>query len=571
MQWASGTSTDISSRPAAFGAGGATFDTNGNSVTLASALLGTGGLTKIGPGTLTLSGASTYTGPTMVDAGALFVNGSIANSAVTVNSGAALAGIGTVGPTTINSGGIFAPGTSPGTMTVQGNLAFQSGAFYVVQVNPTMASTTNVGGSASLAGTVDAIFAPGTYGLVRSYTILTATGGRTGTFDALTTSGLPADFQASLSYPGNTAVLNLTAELVPELTPGTPVSPPPLLAFTVNQFNVGHAIDNFFNNGGALPPAFLSLFGLTGGNLTTALDQLSGEAATGAQKVAFQLTNQFLDMMLDPFVDGGSGVGALTTALGFAAERETMPPDVALAYASVVKEPRAPLAPLFEPRWSAWAGGYGGYNHTDGDPAVVGSHDLSARTFGFAGGFDYHFTPDTVAGFALAGGGTNWSLAQGLGGGRSDAFQAGVYGATRSGPGYLAGAFAFTNHWMSTDRFAAFDHLTADFNAQSFGGRLEGGYRFAWRGVGITPYAAMQAQRLPHAELQRDRCHPAAALRSLRLTPRPIQGANWGRASTRLLAVYFRRGVGLARPFRLGARLGHRPDAHAGVPGAAGL
>ena len=57
-------------------------------------------------------------------------------------------------------------------MTVAGNLAFQSGAFYIVQVNPTTASSTNVSGTASLAGTVAAVFAPGTY-LVRSYTILT--------------------------------------------------------------------------------------------------------------------------------------------------------------------------------------------------------------------------------------------------------------------------------------------------------------------------------------------------------------------------------------------------------------
>ena len=60
------------------------------------------------------------------------------------------------------------------------------------------------------------------------------------------------------------------------------------------------------------------------------------------------------------------------------------------------------------------------------------------RAAGVAGGLDYHLSPDTVVGFALAGGGTNWSLAQGLGGGRSDAFQAGVYAATRSGPAYLA-------------------------------------------------------------------------------------------------------------------------------------
>ena len=58
------------------------------------------------------------------------------------------------------------------------------------------------------------------------------------------------------------------------------------------------------------------------------------------------------------------------------------------------------------------------------------------------------------------------ALSQGLGGGRSDAFQAGVYGATKSGPAYLAAAFAFANHWMSTDRLAVFDHLTADFGAR---------------------------------------------------------------------------------------------------------
>src|SRR5262249_35726329 len=338
-----------------------------------------GSLVKVGTGTLTLSDTSinTYTGPTTVNAGALIVNGSIASSSLTtVNSGALLGGSGTVGSTLVTTGGTLAPGPisgTPGTMTVAGNLAFQSGALYLVQVNPTTASITNVSGTASLAGTVNAIFAPGTYGLVHSYTILTA-GLRNGTFDALTTSGLPANFQGSLSHPGNTAVLSLTAALVPEPPPPGSITAPQLsaAAFTVNQLNVGHAIDNFFNNGGALPPAFLSLFNLTGSNLTNALDQLSGEPATGAQKVAFELTNQFLDLMLDPFVDGRCGIGRTDqpplgfapdcetrpSALGFAPERETMPPAIALAYASVLKEPRAPLAPVYGPRWTAWAGPY---------------------------------------------------------------------------------------------------------------------------------------------------------------------------------------------------------------------
>jgi outer membrane autotransporter protein len=160
----------------------------------------------------------------------------------------------------------------------------------------------------------------------------------------------------------------------------------------------------------------------------------------------------------------------------------------------VLKAPPA-KAPSFEQRWSVWGGAYGGSNRTSGDPAVVGSHDLSARAAGFAAGLDYHLTPNTVVGMALAGGGTSWSLANGLGGGKSDAFQAGVYGATRWGPAYVAAALSYTNHWMSTDRFAfAGDHLTANFNAQSFGARVESGYRFATIFGGLTPYAAVQAQ-----------------------------------------------------------------------------
>ncbi|HMF26295.1 MAG TPA: hypothetical protein VKG24_29820 [Pseudolabrys sp.] len=52
--------------------------------------------------------------------------------------------------TQINAGGFLVPGRdivigqggTPAAMTVAGNLALQSGAFYVVQVNPAAASTT---------------------------------------------------------------------------------------------------------------------------------------------------------------------------------------------------------------------------------------------------------------------------------------------------------------------------------------------------------------------------------------------------------------------------------------------
>jgi outer membrane autotransporter protein len=234
------------------------------------------------------------------------------------------------------------------------------------------------------------------------------------------------------------------------------------------------------------------VFGLTGTNLTNALSQLSGESATGAQRGANEVMIAFLNLVLDPFVYGGGAAGS-GGALGFAPERAALPDDLALAYAQVLGPAYTKAPAAFEQRWNVWASGFGGQNTTRGD-ATVGSHDLRASIGGGAAGADYHLTRDTVVGFALAGAGTNWSLAQGLGGGRSDAFQAGIYGATRSGPAYLAGTLAFANSWVSTSRIALGDQLTAKFDAQSFGGRVEGGYRFVVPFGGVAPYAALQAQ-----------------------------------------------------------------------------
>ena len=284
-------------------------------------------------------------------------------------------------------------------------------------------------------------------------------------------------------------MLNLTAQLIPPTpTPPTPPAPP----FSDNQRNVANAIDNFFNNGGALPPNFVPLFGLSGSNLANALTQLDGEVATGAERSAFQIMSQFLNLMLDPFVDGRLGGFGGSGAIGFAPEQQAnLPPDIALAYASILT--KAP-PPTFDQRWTAWGAAYGGSNSANGN-AAVGSSNVTARTFGFAAGMDYHVTPNTIFGFALAGGGTNWGLANALGTGRSDALQAGVYGITYAGPAYFAGALAFTNHWFTTNRSALGDQLNANFDGQSYGVRLEGGYRVGvLPTLGVTPYAALQAQ-----------------------------------------------------------------------------
>ena len=69
--------------------------------------------------------------------------------------------------------------------------------------------------------------------------------------------------------------------------------------------------------------------------------------------------------------------------------------------------------------------GYGGSQTIDGN-ATLGSNNASSSIYGTAVGADYRFSLFTLAGFALAGGGTNFSV-NGLGSGRSDLFQAGAF------------------------------------------------------------------------------------------------------------------------------------------------
>ena len=273
---------------------------------------------------------------------------------------------------------------------------------------------------------------------------------------------------------------------------------------STNVRNVASALDNFVMNGGTLQTGLQNLYNLSPSQLSAAMSALSGEAAVDSEKSAFALTNQFLGLMLDPFVSGRSCGEDFASrrpecggqsAIGFAPEQQAaFPADVALAYASATK---APPKPAFDPRWTAWGSGFGGSSTTNGN-AAVGSNDVTARIYGFASGLDYRIAPNTIAGFALAGSGTNWGLAQGLGGGRSDAFQVGVYGKSYFGLAYVAAAFSFTNNWFTTSRIALGDQLTGKFSGESFGGRLESGYRFVVPSSAgrfeMTPYGAVQAQ-----------------------------------------------------------------------------
>ncbi|RTE95049.1 autotransporter outer membrane beta-barrel domain-containing protein [Bradyrhizobium sp. LVM 105] len=441
-----------------------------------------GGLTLTG-GTQTLTGINTYTGATNVNGGMLVVDGTVLNSPTTVNAGGTLAGSGTIAGVAV-SGGTLAPGstTSPfGPMTISGSLTFTAASTYLVQVSSANATLTQVTGAAGLGGAAVSVnFTSGT--VKKRYTILTAAGTLAGsTFNPNVASNMPT-LNGTLSYDPNNVFLNVSVNFAQGG------------GLNVNQQNVANTLTNFFNTTGNIPLAFAAL---SPAGLTTA----SGELGTGIIQAAINADGQFLNLMLDPTVVGRSGGFARAGSVAQFAESDeaatyaAMRPATARereAYAMATKAPLLSSRP--SSRWSVWAAGYGGSAEVDGN-AAVGSQDLAARVWGGAAGADYRISVDTLVGFALGGGGLNYSLANAMGSGSADLFQAGVYGRHNFGPAYVSAALAYGWHDVTTNRTVApggFDQLQGRFKADTFSARFEGGYRFATPLVGITPYAAAQ-------------------------------------------------------------------------------
>ncbi|HEJ7989008.1 TPA: S8 family serine peptidase, partial [Serratia marcescens] len=233
---------------------------------------GHGGLTKEGMGTLVLTGNNTYSGPTLVNQGRLAVNGSV-TSAVSVQSGGIVGGSGTVGSLTARQGGTVAPGNSIGTLNVAGNVSFEPGSRYAVEVGPNgQSDRIQSSGSATIGGGEVAVTLENSPNLltqseVRSllgqqYTILSAQQGVSGQFDAVAPNYL--FLGTGLSYQPTGVTLSVGRN-------GTSFAS---VAQTPNERAVAAAADAL----AAGNPVYESLLGSgTAGEARQAFRQLSGQ------------------------------------------------------------------------------------------------------------------------------------------------------------------------------------------------------------------------------------------------------------------------------------------------------
>ncbi|WID97154.1 autotransporter domain-containing protein [Bosea vestrisii] len=452
-------------------------------------IFGDGSLTKVGTGSFTLNGVNTYEGATLVNAGSLIVNGSIAaSSSVTVAAGATLGGAGVV-PTTVINGGTLSPGNSPGTLTVRGDLTLNAGSTYLAEVQGANADRVDVSGTASLAGTLRIVPLGGAYTFSSPYTLLSATGGRTGTFSPVDTTGSFGDgVTTTVSYTSNDVQLTLTPK------PLTPVDPPVMspgpgfigVTGPKNAYAIGRAIDRAVADG-ADPSSLFGIYNLPAASIPAAVNSLSGEVHTAAPAMANAASDQFLRVMLDP------------TAMGRLGDAGAAGPGAAAFSGLARKGADRPAGPsrLDLPFYSVWGSAYGSHGRTDGS-AYIGSARRTIDDAHLATGIDVRLQPGTVAGVALSGGKARASLPGVIGKVDAEVFQAGLYGVTQLGPVRLGAALSYARLENDIRRSIPVlgSSLSSSYATTAWSGRLQASAALLnWNGLSLSPLAAIQATR----------------------------------------------------------------------------
>jgi outer membrane autotransporter protein len=455
---------------------------------------GSGLLTKRGAGRLNLTGISTLFGPTMVEEGRLAVNGSLANSVMTVTGGS-LGGNGTVGGIVAQSGGMVAPGNSIGTVHVAGDVSFRPSSVYEVEVNAAgQSDRIAASGKATLSGgTVQVLAEDGTYQPSTTYSILTANAGVSGAFARVSSNF--AFLTPSLGYNANTVDLTLTRKVGPSdptdpTDPTDPDQPTPVafnsVATTGNQFNVANAVEAL-GSGNRLFDAVLSQ---SADGARQAFDAMSGEAyasaATTAVGSAIRVQDTLLSRLRNSAIPPFAQVQG-TYAATFAADAPGAAPD-----------PVTIPAPTFDPRhFALWGEGFGSWGKAGTNGNAAG---LDTSTGGFILGaearIDWTYTLGIAGGFTR----TTFEADARLSSGSNDTVFAAVYGAGAWGNINLRLGASYAWHDIDVSRTVRFPHFAdqahASYDASTAQAFAEVGYAFDLGRVTIEPFAGASVLRL---------------------------------------------------------------------------
>ncbi len=431
---------------------------------------GAGGLIMSGPGTLTLSQPSTYTGGTTVNGGTL--NAVSLASNVSIASGATLAITGNSttssvplinGSVTNNQGALIVGSTN---LTMTGNYSQAGGRLAVP-----LGSSLQVTGSATLTTNAGLYV----YGADSGYTInshtevLTATGGLTGTFSTFTWPSSVV-LSASLSYGPDDAYLNVTNVNVTQIQ-GLPYSAATYAAAQRVQ-GAFNTVSNAIESGTAaqaLPSSFIS--GAASIQQTPnvaamqqSLNSLSGQMYAASAAMTFEAIDADTRALSDRF-------------------------DALLD---------APQQFDFN-KFHSWTQNLG----YQGNFSRSGYDGLGFQLNGSMIGGDRGFGNGGVVGYAISQSQGLGNLEQSADQGFSRALEGMIYGGFVQGNWYAMGRFGVGSDWQDTRRELILGGQTAGVSSFS-NGRYdvvysESGYRFNLGNWKLTPYADLE-----YANVERD-------------------------------------------------------------------
>ena len=240
------------------------------------------------------------------------------------------------------------------------------------------------------------------------------------------------------------------------------------------------------------------------------LAQLTGEVTTAPQNAAFGVFGQFLGTVFgqtatsrangQAMADGGSPSVARNATTGGGTRRT-------LALAEECSGDYCDTTPR---RVTAWAQGFGGVGSIDGN-AGTGASRVDLNSAGGALGVDMQVTPNLIAGVTMGTTSAGFGLTDIASSGTARSILLGLYGGYTQGPLYVDAALAYGYNSFNTTRAintgAMSEVAYGAFDGHQYGGRVEGGWRFAIDQHTLTPFAGMTVQALSqsgYSETSRD-------------------------------------------------------------------
>jgi outer membrane autotransporter protein len=428
--------------------------------TFARSIAGTGNVIQNGPGTTILSGANTYSGGTVVELGTLVVDSPQA--------------LGT-GNVTVN-GGILA--TDPQPINVKGNYTQNAGGTLQLNVaggDSGQYDTLNVGGSATLGGTLKLISLGFLPKAGDQLTLVTTAGSVSGRFDHfIDPFGPSSQFTfAGLVYEPNAVLLEFR----------TAAS----LALTPNQLAAANLLDAVH-----LEPSAANLMSFLSAqpfaNLPNAFQQISPEALTAFYEISFSNANiQRLNLegRLDDLHNGSTGFSSNMKVNGATVNVE--PPAGADG-----KSAKSVVEPILQPapqnRWGVWVTGFGDFVNVDGDGNAQG---YNFTTGGVSIGIDYRITDQLAIG-VMGDYSHTWTSLQNGGNIDVNSGRGGLY-ATWYNHGIYLDAAIYAGHNSYNSSRSGLDGL-ADGNTggTEWSTFLSGGYDFHFGPLTVGPIGALQ-------------------------------------------------------------------------------